>query len=129
MPIRTRADAESSQGDQTDQPRILFRAVPVFDRSQVDPLEGSDPAPLEPPGQPLTGDSHAALLEPAAAFAASLGYEVAFETTIDGVGGWCDHARRRIVIDGAAPPDAQLRIVIHETAGRPTSAPIWFGRS
>jgi hypothetical protein len=33
-----------------------------------------------------------------------------------GVGGWCDHKHRRIVVDAGAPPDARLRIVIHETA-------------
>jgi antirestriction protein ArdC len=116
MPIRTRTDAESSDEDQTGRTRVLFRAVPVFDRSQVDPLEGREPAPLDPPSQPLTGDSHAALVGPAAAFATSLGYEVAFVATADGVGGWCDRARRRIVVDAAAPPNTQLRIVIHETA-------------
>ena len=83
---------------------MLFRAVPVFDRSQVDVRDDREPAPLEPPSQPLTGDSHAALLEPAAAFAASLGYDVAYERTPSGVGGWCDHQRRRIVIDTDAPP-------------------------
>jgi hypothetical protein len=31
MPIRTRVDAESSEDAQTGQPRVLFRAVPVFD--------------------------------------------------------------------------------------------------
>jgi hypothetical protein len=54
--------------------------------------------------EPLTGDSHAALLEPAAAFAASLGFEVAYERTPSGVGGWCDHQRRGIVIDADARP-------------------------
>src|SRR3954465_14796428 len=46
MPIRARADAASNDDDQTPQPRMLFRAVPVFDRSLVEPLKGRDPAPL-----------------------------------------------------------------------------------
>jgi antirestriction protein ArdC len=115
MPLRRRGVTEGTD-DESEQARMRFRAVPVFDRSQVGPLEDREPAPLEAPSQPLTGDSHAALLEPAAAFAASLGFEVAYERTPSGVGGWCDHQRRRIVIDAAAPPNAQLRIVIHETA-------------
>jgi hypothetical protein len=90
--------------------------VPVFDRCQVDPLDGRQPAPLEPPSQPLTGDSHAHLLEPAAAFARSLAYAVAFESTPAGTGGWCDRSNQRIVVNADAPPNAQLRIVIHETA-------------
>ena len=80
------------------------------------PLDGRQPAPLEPPSQPLTGDSHAHLLEPAAAFARSFGYAVAFEATPAGTGGWCDRPNQRIVVDADAPPNAQLRIVVHETA-------------
>ena len=79
---------------------MLFRAVPVFDRSQVDALDDREPAPLEPPSQPLTGDSHAALLEPAAAFAASLGYAVAFERT---------PARRRRLVRPPATADRRRR--------------------
>jgi hypothetical protein len=86
------------------------------DRSQVDPLDGREPAPLEPPNQPLTGDTHAHLLDPANTFAASLGYTVTFESTPDGVGGWCDRRAHRIVVNADAPANAQLRILIHETA-------------
>src|SRR5262249_41887366 len=41
-----------------DRPRTFFRLVPVFDRSQVDPLpeHPGGPAPLEPPHEPTTGD-------------------------------------------------------------------------
>jgi hypothetical protein len=34
-----------------------FKTTFVFDVSQTEPLPGADPAPLEPPRQPLTGDS------------------------------------------------------------------------
>lgn len=86
------------------------------DRRQVDTLDGREPAPLGPPSQPLTGDSHAHLIEPAVAFARSCGYAVVFQTTSAGTGGWCDRPKRRIVVDVNAPANAQLRIVIHETA-------------
>jgi hypothetical protein len=86
MPLRCRADAEVKDDGHGDPARVLFRAVPVLDRSQVDARDDREPAPLEPPSQPLTGDSHAALLEPATAFAASLGYDVAYERTPSGVG-------------------------------------------
>ena len=84
-----RAAATDDPTAETDeeQRRVLFRAVPVFDRCQVDALDGRQPAPLEPPSQPLTGESHAHLIEPAAAFARSCGYAVAFETTPPGTGG------------------------------------------
>jgi hypothetical protein len=111
MPVKPKqpADAESD-----DRARLLFRVVPVFDRSQVDPLDGRDQAPLEPPSQPLTGDSHARLLTPAAKLARELGYTVTFETVPTGVGGWCDYQANAIVIDASAAPNAQLRTLIHE---------------
>ncbi len=110
MPTRRRNSDTGAETDE-EQPRVRFRAVPVFDRAQVDPLDDRQPAPLEPPSEPLTGDSHAHLLEPATAFASSLGYAVAFQATPPGTGGWCDRANQRIVVNADAP----LRIV-HETA-------------
>ena len=115
MPPRRHNSDPTAEGDE-EQRRVLFRAVPVFDRCQVEPLDGRQPAPLEPPSQPLTGDSHAHLIESATAFARSLGYAVAFEATPAGTEGWCDRPSQRIVVDRDAPPNAQLRIVIHETA-------------
>ena len=88
--------------------------MPVFDRSQVEPLDGRDQAPLEPPSQPLTGNSHAHLLTPATELARELGYTVTFQTTPRGLGGWCDHQTKAIVIDADAAPNAQLRTLIHE---------------
>jgi len=55
---------------------VLFKGVSVFDRSQVNVLESGTPTPLEAPGEPWTGDSHAHLLEPLVVFAATLGYSV-----------------------------------------------------
>jgi hypothetical protein len=49
------------------------------DRAQVDPIAGREQAPLGPPCEPLTGDSHAHLLAPMQAFAESLGFSVSFE--------------------------------------------------
>lgn len=94
---------------------MLFKAVAVFDRSQVDPVAGADPARLDPPCEPLTGDSHAHLLAPMQAFTESLGYSVSFESIPGASGGWCDHKHRRIVVDADQPANARLRILIHET--------------
>jgi hypothetical protein len=87
---------------------------PVFDRSQVDALDGRDQAPLEPPSQPLTGDTHAYLLTPAAELARQLGFSVTFRVMPSGVGGWCDYQAKAIVIDADAAANAQLRTLIHE---------------
>ena len=113
VPIKNRDD--DRQSDEDAQPRLLFKAVSVFDRTQVAPLEGVEPTPLEPPCEPLTGDSHAHLLAPMQAFTESLGFTVSFESTPGQTGGWCDQKTRRIVIDQEQPANARLRLLIHET--------------
>jgi hypothetical protein len=112
MPIKQR-ETEIAAGD--DETRVLFKGVSVFDRSQVAPIDGRAQVPLEPPTEALTGDSHAHLLEPARAFAQSLGFTVSFESIPGATGGWCDQKARRIVVDADQPANAQLRILIHET--------------
>ena len=84
-------------------PRVLFKGVPVFDRSQVAPVEGVEQTSLEPPREPLTGDSHEHLLVPLQAFTESLGFTVSFEPISGRSGGWCDHKARRIVVDADSP--------------------------
>ena len=108
------ADADEEGGER---PRVTFKATAVFDRSQVDPLPDCEPTPLEPPCEPLTGDSHAHLLEPLRAFCADeLGFSVEVRELSGSVGGWCDHAAREIVLDARVAPNAQLRTLIHESA-------------
>jgi len=116
MPIKPRGD-DHGQNTHDDQqrPRVLFKAVPVFDCSQVAPLDGIEQSPLEPPCEPLTGDSHAHLLAPMQAFTESLGFTVAFESIPGSTGGWCDQNARRIVVDADQAANARLRILIHET--------------
>jgi hypothetical protein len=101
-------------GEETGEARVLFRAVPVFDRAQV--TAGERATPLEPPCEPLSGDSHAHLLNPLQRFAELLGFAVSFEVIDGPCGGWCDHQRRRIVVDAAQAPNAQVRVLIHEIA-------------
>jgi len=58
MKVRLAADDPSTvNGDGEDDERVFFRAVPVFDRSHVEPLPDREPAPLEPPTESITGDS------------------------------------------------------------------------
>jgi antirestriction protein ArdC len=111
MPVKPKQPAHAETDDHA---RLLFRVVPVFDRSQVDALDGRDQAPLEPPSQPLAGDTHAYLLTPAAELARQLGFSVTFRVMPSGVGGWCDYQAKAIVIDADAAANAQLRTLIHE---------------
>ena len=111
--VKDRHAAAEKDGEKQ---RVFFRAVPVFDRTQVDAIEGADPAPLDPPCQPLTGDSHRHLLEPLQAFAASLGYSVSFSPIPGSTGGWCDPDGKRVAVDASQPVNAQVRILVHELA-------------
>lgn len=103
-------------GEETGERRVFFKTAFVFELSQTEPLPGAEPVALQPPCEPLTGDSHAYLLAPLGAFAQSLGYAVSFEAMEGSASGWCDATNKRIVVDATAPPNAQLRTLIHECA-------------
>jgi hypothetical protein len=92
--------------------------VSVFDISQTDPLPGREPTPVGPPNvAPVTGDSHAHLMEPLAALAASLGYTWQLTPNAPaGVEGWCDQARREIHVSAALSKNAQVVVFMHEIA-------------
>jgi len=107
-------ERDRASGEETSETRTLFRAVPVFDRAQV--TAGEHATPLEPPVEPLSGDSHQHLLEPLARFAGSHGFSVSFETIDGPAGGWCDYQRNRIVVDAGKPANARVRVLIHEIA-------------
>jgi len=104
------------QGTETGERRVFFKTAFVFELSQTDPLPGVELVSLRPPCEQLTGDSHAHLLAPLAAFAQSLGYVVSFERIEGSAGGWCDPKNKRIVVDADVPANAQLRTLIHECA-------------
>jgi hypothetical protein len=115
-PMAMKDDDADPDHDSDDEIRILFRAVSVFDRRQVTQLPDREPQPLEPPSEPLTGDSHAHLLEPLRRFAGELGFAVSFESIAGPEGGRCDRRARRIVVDAGAPANAQVRTLVHELA-------------
>jgi hypothetical protein len=103
-------------GERSDERCVFFKTAFVFDVSQTDILPGAEPVALEPPHEPLNGDSHAHLLTPLGRFAESLGYSVSFEVIEGSAGGWCDPKAKRIVVDAGVPANAQLRTLIHECA-------------
>jgi hypothetical protein len=96
LPVKER---DRVTGEETGETMMLFKTVFVFDRAQVDPVDGREQAPLGPLGEPLTGDSHAHLLAPVQVFAESLGFSVSFESIPGETGGWCDLKSRRIMVD------------------------------
>jgi hypothetical protein len=61
MPIEQH---QSETADTNGETRVLLRGVSAFDRSQVAPIDGTSQAPLGPPCDPPTGDSHGHLIDP-----------------------------------------------------------------
>ncbi|MGO9754926.1 MAG: ArdC family protein [Solirubrobacteraceae bacterium] len=115
-PVPVAVKERREDDEDPGQRRVFFKTVFVFDVSQTEIRDGAEPAELEPPREPLKGDSHAYLLAPLEAFAGSLGYSVSFQTIEGSVGGWCDRQNKRIVVDANVPANARLRTLIHETA-------------
>jgi len=117
LPKREESPLEQPlRGEETDERRIRFRAVPVFDVSQTEPLPDSDPVPLQPPSGPIDGTTHGFLLEPLKRLAAELGYTVLLRPVAGSADGWCDAKRREIVVNAALSTNAQVRVHVHEVA-------------
>jgi hypothetical protein len=74
-----------------------------------------EPMPLAPPCQPIEGDTHSCLLGPEQ-LAGELGYSVTSQRLDGYVDGWCDSAKREIVVNGALAPEACVRVLVHEIA-------------
>jgi hypothetical protein len=103
-PDHTR-DAAHAEPDRQDDHRPRY---------MTDPIPGRDQLPLQPPCQPLTGDTHGHLLDPLRRFANELGYTVTFRKIPGATGGWCDTTARQIVIDTSQPINGQVRTLVHE---------------
>jgi hypothetical protein len=103
-------------GEETGEKRVFYRSVPVFDASQTEPLPGTEPVPLSPPREPITGESHARLLDPLQRLAAELGYSVREMPLDGGADGWCDSTNREIVVNALLPANARVRVLVHECA-------------
>jgi hypothetical protein len=105
-----------ARGEETGERHVFFRTAFVFELSQTELLPGVEPTPLEPPSEPLSGDSHGHLLEPLEQFARTLGYAVSYQEIRGSAGGWCDARARQIVVDAGAPVNGRVRTLIHECA-------------
>jgi antirestriction protein ArdC len=118
-PMRLRAVCERVEEpgrEGGEQRRMVFRAVPVFDVSQTDPLPDRDPVSLESPAEPITGDSHAHHVPALSALVAELGYTVSVRALEGSADGWCDARRREIVVSADLCANAQVRVLVHEIA-------------
>jgi hypothetical protein len=99
-----------------EQPRVMFRAVSVFDVSQTDALPDTQPVSLDSPSEPIDGDSHAHLLAPLVKLACELGFAVSFRALDGPADGWCDSDAHEIVVNERTPANARVRVLVHEIA-------------
>jgi antirestriction protein ArdC len=112
-PVRVKE--RDSIGEETGESRVFFRTAYVFDVSQTAPLPGAEPAPLDPPGAPIEGDSHAGLLAPLEAFAGGLGYTVYYRQ-LERVEGLCDRRGRQIQVAEGLDANGRVAVLVHELA-------------
>lgn len=101
--------------DPEQQPRTWFRLVPVFNRSQVEPLPEFDGerVELDPPVVPVTGDSLAPLIEPLVVFAATFDSRVDFASIPGSATGSFSPSTRVITVDGPCP-NGRVKTLLHE---------------
>ncbi len=114
-PVRYRRRDDETDRDEAQEQLVGFKLAAVFDVSQTEPLPEVEPAPLDPPGESVSGDSHARLLSPLAQHAESLGFSVNYEQ-LDGRAGYCSAREARIVIDSELPANGKVATLVHELA-------------
>jgi antirestriction protein ArdC len=103
-------------GQPGERPRTFFRLAAVFAQDQVDPLPPpAVPAPLEPPIEPLTGDTLAPALDPLRDLATAIGYTVQI-TSLDGPDGVCNPKTKTITVNAGLSANGQVATLIHELA-------------
>jgi hypothetical protein len=112
-------ERDRQTGEGTGEAKTFFRTVFVFFQDRVVPLPSGEAVPLEPPREPLSGDSYAHLLPGLRAFCESLGYSVSFEVLGGPARGCCDRKARWIVrrrSDSAERPAAHARARVRACA-------------
>jgi antirestriction protein ArdC len=117
-PSRKKLQAWRDAGaDNATKPKPFYRLEAVFDRAQVDALPApAEPAPLDPPIAPVTGDTLAWALPELAAFADGLNVEVQWEPMPAGYDGWYRPREQRIAVNTEMAVNQQAAALVHELA-------------
>jgi antirestriction protein ArdC len=117
-PSKAKLAAWEAAGRRRDaKPRTHFRLIAVFDRSQVAELPPpAEPATLDPPIAPVTGDDLADRLPALVALAGSIGSTVSFDAIPSAAEGYYQPSTKAIVIEADLAPNARAATLIHELA-------------
>lgn len=96
--------------------RIFFRGVKVFDVADTAPIPGETPVPIEPPSEPIEGNSHQKWIIPLRMYAAEhLRVTTDLETPITGgAKGFYDEDGARICVDPQLSPNGKVHVLVHE---------------
>jgi antirestriction protein ArdC len=103
--------------DPEKRPEGYFILVPVFDRSQVDPLadfEG-ERVDLDPPMAPVSGDSLAHLIEPLCEFATTISCKVSFGP-IAAPASCSYHQASGAIVVGCDTPNGRVKALLNRLA-------------
>lgn len=114
MTLRRRDDETDPEQDET-KPRMIFRAVSVFDISQTDPIEGEADAADVPAYEPLTGAAPEGLWEVLEAYATAQGYTVE-RGDCGSAEGWTNAETHTVRISGTEQDAAATSVLAHEVA-------------
>jgi antirestriction protein ArdC len=117
-PSRKKLQAWRDAGADPDKrPKPFYRLEAVFERAQVDPLPPpAEPAPLDPPIAPITGNTLAWTLPKLGEFGDSIGVTVDFETLGEGHDGFYRPGERQITINDRPAVNQQVTALVHELA-------------
>jgi hypothetical protein len=109
------AEWQAAGARPADRPRVRFRLGPVWDRSQVQELPPpAVPVPLDPPIEPLEGDSLAWVFPRLAALTGELGCSVVIEPHPDGCGGCFMPELQVISLNESSSVNHQVKTFVHE---------------
>lgn len=122
-------EEDPESGEEIEIRRMRFRVGKVFDRSQVDPIPGEAKPLAPPPTEPVEGDSHAWAIPLLEAFTReTLGFEIKRLSLPQGQDGFCDSTSRVIGLRDRLPPNAEVRVLVHEDAHAEGIRSSVFGR-
>jgi hypothetical protein len=117
-PVKRR-EADPESGEEVERVIPRFGVGRVFDRSQVEPIEGRA-LELDPPSPaPIEGKSHARLIAPLEAHLRERGYAVVRrrpEPPLEAAAGWQDPVAREVGLAPGQPPNGELATLVHEAA-------------
>ena len=112
---RTKKTGEIDPKTGEEKRKVYFKNVRVYDVSETYAIPGLPVLPVEPPRDPIEGESHRRFILRYVRWAKDeLGITTTFRD-IPGTGkGWYDHENKQIVVDSTMSANEHVRTLVHE---------------